>query len=663
MAIVKMRKLHLVGLSYDKDAVLNALHKTNATEVTTHADTEHTVAMTGDTEGMKTYLASVETALSVLCAVVENVEKDKGEKKPEVLKDGFDVTYSDFIAAKDKKADVDATVERINALTDEKNKCLAELGKVRKRIKDAEIYAAVKTPFRAFCDTQNTRARLGVVPAQNHDAVKTALSEMELCAAETLRMDGENALVFITAHKSVAAEVDGVLSAYGFSACPYKGEKTGEEILSACKGEEEKLLCALEENEGSMYALKERIRPVKIYCDYYAFVMEKEETSDKLRATERTFLLQAYVPAEAEETVAAELNGLETPVYFEFSDPTEEDAPPTLMRNNAIVSNFEGITNTYSAPHYREFDPNGVMAFFYSLFMGFIIGDAGYGLLMLLGGGILWWRGRKRPTGMSKLAGAFAVGGVFAIFWGLLFNSLFGFAPFAEAVMPNPQTGRCTLVGIEVPSVLVICMELGVFQLCVGYICKAVQEWRRGNLFDGLCDGLFWAFFSIGVGLAIVGLVKEMDISILATVGGLTAGVSLLLAVVTAGRHEKSFKKLTKSFGSLYGIINYASDILSYARLYGLMLSGAVIAQIIATYSGGFIVSGNVLMIALGVLLLIVGNAFNLVMNLLGAYIHDARLQYVEFYGRFFEGEGELFTPLGANRKYIYLLPAEGKQS
>ena len=95
---------------------------------------------------------------------------------------------------------------------------------------------------------------------------------------------------------------------------------------------------------------------------------------------------------------------------------------------------------------------------------------------------------------------------------------------------------------------------------------------------------------------------------------------------------------------------------MSYARLYGLMLSGAVIAQIIATYSAQFIASGNIALILLAVVLLIVGNGFNLVMNLLGAYIHDARLQYVEFYGRFFEGEGELFTPLGSNQKYIYLL-------
>ena len=134
------------------------------------------------------------------------------------------------------------------------------------------------------------------------------------------------------------------------------------------------------------------------------------------------------------------------------------------------------------------------------------------------------------------------------------------------------------------------------------------------------------------------------------------AGASLLIAVVAAARKGKGFTRFTKSCGAAYGVINYASDILSYARLYGLMLSGAVVAQIISSAALGFFAGGNPILIVLAVVLLIVGHAFNLVMNLLGAYIHDARLQYVEFYGRFFEGDGELFAPLGSKHKYVKLI-------
>jgi V/A-type H+-transporting ATPase subunit I len=226
-------------------------------------------------------------------------------------------------------------------------------------------------------------------------------------------------------------------------------------------------------------------------------------------------------------------------------------------------------------------------------------------------------------------------------------------------IIPSAQdfSVMWSFVGIRVPPVLIIAMVTGITQLFAGYLCKAIQLWRRGQFWDGVCEGVLWAIFSVGVALAIVGLTKEAKLPVLATVGGITAGVSLALAVLTAGRHEKFFGKFTKGFGAAYGIINYASDILSYARLYGLMLAGAVIAGIIAQYGGGFVVSGNPLMVTLGVFLLVVGNLFNLVISLLGAYIHDARLQYVEFYGRFYEGDGELFKPLGGERKYIYLVP------
>ena len=121
------------------------------------------------------------------------------------------------------------------------------------------------------------------------------------------------------------------------------------------------------------------------------------------------------------------------------------------------------------------------------------------------------------------------------------------------------------------------------------------------------------------------------------------------------GRKEKLLGKFTKGFGSAYGVINYASDILSYARLYGLMLAGAVIADIITTNSVNLITSGNAGFVILGVLIMVIGHIFNLAIGLLGAYIHDARLQYVEFYGRFYEGEGELFTPLGSQHKHIFI--------
>ncbi len=659
MAIVKMRKLHLIAMSYDKGAIMDALHRTGATQVVVHKETPDTFVPEVETDALRSSLSSIENALAVLSLEVENYEKDRGIKS-DILRDGFDVSYREFITAGELREQAETVVGQINACVDEKNALKAELVRIERRTETASIYANVKTRFSALFDTAKTCVRLGVVPVSQKDGLQKALEDIELCAYELIANVGDNVLFAVFAHKSVVGVLNGALSTFAFSDCPFKDDRTGEDVYAECVQDKKNVERALSANAEKTYALREHIRMLKVYCDYLGFVLEKEQTSEKLRVTERTFLMEGFVPEYAEETVKTELKTVaKDAVYFEFTDPTAEDEPPTLLKNNKIVENFEGITNTYSAPNYREFDPNAVMAFFYSLFMGFIIGDAGYGLIMLLGGGFIWWKNRLKPTGMSRLAGAFAVGGVFAVIWGLLFNSLFGFPVLGSAntLMPNPQTDMWSLAGISVPAVLIISMLIGVVQICTGYICSAVQCWRRGEIADGVCGGVLWALFSVGVGLAIIGFVEEAGVPVLGTVGGITAGASLLLAMLTAGRKEKFFGKLTKGFGAAYGVINYASDILSYARLYGLMLSGAVIAGIIAQYSGGFILSGNIGLIALGVVLLIVGNAFNLVMNLLGAYIHDARLQYVEFYGRFFEGEGELFTPIGSGQKYVSVLP------
>ncbi len=655
MAIAKMKKLHLIGMAYDRDRILNALHKTNAAEITYQTEKVDTLPLEVCGDALSARIAAVEAALTALVTETDRFEKEYGIK-PSTEKDGFDVSYAEFMSVKDHQDEAEQVLLKVADLVDRRNALKGALTKAKRKLALAKIYENVSSPFSIYKDTAHTRVRIGAMPYSAKLQVIEELSTIELCALEEIS-SGEQVSVVVYCHKDDVPKVDATLAAYGFSECPYKGDFSGEENVQDKAKEVERILADVSELEQGMYALKDKIRLLKIYYDYLCFELEKERTGEKMRQTQSTLLLEGYVPEKSVDEVTQALVACSSAIFMEFTDPTDEDEPPTLLENNSVVGCFEGITNTFAPPNYREFDPNLIMGIFYSIFMGFIIGDAGYGIMMLLGGGILWWKGRQRPTGISKLAGAFAVGGVFAIIWGLLFNSLFGFPVFERAFMPNAQTDMWLLAGISVPSVLIICMVIGVVHLMVGYLCKAVQEWRRGNVLDGLFDGVVWALFSVGVGLAIVGFTEEAKLPQLVPVGGITAGATLLIAMLTAGRHAKGFGKVTKGFGAAYGVINYASDILSYARLYGLMLSGAVIAGIIADYSGQFIASGNIALIILAVVLLIVGNGFNLVMNLLGAYIHDARLQYVEFYGKFYEGEGELFRPLGGEHRYISVVP------
>ena len=651
MAVAEMSKLNLVAMSYDKDSVLNALQRTNAAEVKLHYEAENTVALTADCEERREYLSNVENALNRLSSAIESYNKDN-KIKSDVLKDGFDVSYSDFMSAKDMKWDMDALVEKVNLLYNGGKELSVELSKLKRTISSAEIYSTVKLPLKNS-DTLHTKIRMGTLPANSKDSFISSFSD-GLCAFSVLAENSDGVLISAAYHKSIGAEAESILQEAGFVPCPFDGESTGEEVFLGLKEREAEILNSLKQNSEETYALSNRIHDLKIYCDYLGFELEKQELAEKMRATQATVLIEAYVPKESEEQIKEVLEGTSNAVYYEFSSPADDEIPPTLLKNNKVVKNFEAVTNMYSPVSYREFDPNTVMALFYSLFLGFIMGDVGYGLLMSVLGGTVYFLS-KRDTGLKRLAGVFAVGGIFAIIWGFLFNSLFGIQLPYKPPLPDAQGDMWQLMGIKIPAVLIISLLIGALQLCAGYVCKTVQCFRRKQIADGILDGMVWAFFTLGVGLAIVGLIDDFNVKILAYVGGIIAGVMLVTAMLTAGRKEKLLGKFTKGFGAAYGVINFASDVLSYARLYGLMLSGAVIAQIVSSYAIGFITGGNAALAILGVVLMVVGHAFNLAIGLLGAYIHDARLQYVEFYGRFYEGEGELFAPLGSKHKYIYL--------
>ncbi len=651
MAVAEMSKLNLVAMSYDKDSVLNALQRTNAAEVKLHYEAENTVALTADCEEMREYLSNVENALNRLSSAIESYNKDN-KIKSDVLKDGFDVSYSDFMSAKDMQWDMDALVEKVNLLYNGGKELSVELSKLKRTISSAEIYSTVKLPLKNS-DTLHTKIRMGTLPANSKDSFISSFSD-GLCAFSVLAENSDGVLISAAYHKSIGAEAESILQEAGFVPCPFDGESTGEEVFLGLKEREAEILNSLKQNSEETYALSNRIHDLKIYCDYLGFELEKQELAEKMRATQATVLIEAYVPKESEEQIKEVLEGTSNAVYYEFSSPADDEIPPTLLKNNKVVKNFEAVTNMYSPVSYREFDPNTVMALFYSLFLGFIMGDVGYGLLMSVLGGTVYFLS-KRDTGLKRLAGVFAVGGIFAIIWGFLFNSLFGIQLPYKPPLPDAQGDMWQLMGIKIPAVLIISLLIGALQLCAGYVCKTVQCFRRKQIADGILDGMVWAFFTLGVGLAIVGLIDDFNVKILAYVGGIIAGAMLVTAMLTAGRKEKLLGKFTKGFGAAYGVINFASDVLSYARLYGLMLSGAVIAQIVSSYAIGFITGGNAALAILGVVLMVVGHAFNLAIGLLGAYIHDARLQYVEFYGRFYEGEGELFAPLGSKHKYIYL--------
>lgn len=645
-----MQKIELIGMRGEKSALLDLLQGTGSVEIKPHCALENTLPCEVDLTATEERLAETESALAILTAKLE--EMRKRENLPdELFAEGFVVPYADFMAEKEKKEEREAFVAKIMRLNEESASLKNRLVKCEKEEASIARYLSVPGKIGDYADTAHAMFRLGLLPRLSAEKVRAALAEIPLSECLIYSAEGDLLPVLVLFHKEVAKEAEKILSENGFAPCTLDKTDSAARLLEKKRAEKEEIVGEQERISREFSSLASGLKDLKIYRDYLAYSLEKQSADGSFVRTEQTFFLEGYVPSESVEELKKTLDGSNFALYYRFSPVGEEDDVPSLMKNNPVVSNFESVTNLYSPPNYRELDPNAVMAFFYSLFMGFIVGDAGYGLLMTVAG--LSLGRKKKDTGFGRLCMVFGIGGIFAVAWGLMFNSFFGFKLPMPTILPDAQNDSWTFAGIRIPAILILSLMIGVVQLMAGYILRAAQYFRRKQVAEGICFGISWAVFSLGVLLALIGLTEESSLPLLTSVGGIMAAVSLLFAMLTAGRGQKFGGRLVKGFGSLYGIINYVSDILSYARLYGLMLSGAIFAGIVSRYSAQFILGGTVIGVIGGILLLVIGHGFNIAMNLLGAYIHDSRLQYVEFFGRFFEGEGRLFSPIGANHKYI----------
>jgi V/A-type H+-transporting ATPase subunit I len=249
--------------------------------------------------------------------------------------------------------------------------------------------------------------------------------------------------------------------------------------------------------------------------------------------------------------------------------------------------------------------------------------------------------------------------GIPTLIFGLLFDSYLG-VPLMQNLnliekpfLPDPIKDSSVLAGISVPTLLLMCLGMGVIHIMASLCVSAIIQFKNGKIIDGICDGLIMVLFLFGLFTFVLdGVIETINFGIVPII---TMVGAVVLGAVTAGRHVKGFGKFTKGFGFVYGLINYMSDILSYARLYGLMLSGAQIAQIVSNQLALPMASNGIGGLIGCILIMFVGHAFNVAMGLLGAFIHGARLQYVEFFSHFYEGDGELFKPLGRNFEHIYL--------
>lgn len=655
--IVAMSKFELTALSQERAELLNALQKTQLVEPVV-SDGEDGAAQQGISEGcapIAEKLARTRKSIEFLGTVADGIrEKDKNTKA--LLSDQILLRYDEFTAISAREAELSEVVSRTEnyaaAIADKR----AERNKLAAQKAQLAPYMGVTEPLSEFADTRSTCCMFGLIDERSLDML-AAYADVQPLVAYTVYGGTKQVPVAVFCHRDIAEETAARLADMAFSRCTAGIRGTVAEETARLDAAAEKLYG--EEREIELRAREDLLflKDLKIYADYLSTELEKTEISEKFFRTNATFTMRGYLPEEEQERVRAAVAAVTDAYILEFSKPADDDTPPTLTRNRGPAKAAEFITNMYSAPDYREFDPNGFVFVFFMIFFGLIMADIGYGILLFAGGLILTCR-RKINDGVKKLTAILMYGGVFTAVFGALFGSMFGFSLYT--FLPDPSSGSRT----NVLTILLGCLALGLLQITVGYALSAVNSIRRGKFADAVCDAFTWILFDVGLFFAVfnfitgyfsipvaAGVTAFFDVMTLP--GVIMLGVGLAGAALTAGRKEKLLGKFTKGFGAVYGVINLLSDVLSYARLFGLMLSGMIIAQQFNGIGLDLIAAGGVGFV-FGPVVMLIGHAFNLAMGVLGAYIHDCRLQYIEFFSKFYTGEGALFTPLGSNREYIY---------
>jgi len=394
-----------------------------------------------------------------------------------------------------------------------------------------------------------------------------------------------------------------------------------------------------------------------IIFDYLSILKSRKDAERYIKQTDKVMVIEGWTLEKNQDRLKKFFYDKYKELEIVFSNPNKNDEIPVALNNNNFVEPFESVTELYGIPKYKEFDPTPLFAPFYFIFFGMCLSDAGYGLVITL---LSFFALKKlKLEGMAKkFFGLFFLGGISTFVVGALMGSWMGDIVnyFPESMQPIRifLLEKITLLNpIENPMpLLIISLVLGVIQIYTGFIIKFVSNVQEKKLTTGLMDQGSWLLFISGIIFYIITVVIP-SFSAMKMFSNYVIYAGLISLVLTQGRGNKGIVlKIAGGVLSLYDLIGYFSDILSYSRLFALGLSTAVLAVVVNNFVMLF-KDIPFFGIILATLVFIIGHVFNMVISGMGAFIHSTRLQYVEFFTKFYEGGGSAFKPFKAKTKYI----------
>ena len=655
MAIVELSKLSVIGLNEDKADVLNSVMRLGVVEINNQdsklTDEEWNALVQKDGDEDTVY--SLDVKLAEVSAALDALEKYYKGKKPliktrkPVSENEFDKFEQNELKAEELAEEANNTFKKITSLRSEENR-------LNTAVISLKPWVGYDVPLE-MRETKYTSLFIGSMPVSiSYDAAVAAVDAVcDKAVVYKVSEDDKDRFLSVVCIKESADEVLDALRKNGFSPIVFEDimGKAAENIASFEKQIED-IKNEIASQEEKLSSLAEKKETLEYYYDSLIMKRDRSAVLSNMVKTQRCFYFDGWCPKASVEEVEKVL--AEKGCYYEFKAPEKDEETPVLLKQSKLAEPFEAITNLYSVPNSKEIDPTPFLAPFYFIFFGLMLSDAGYGLLLSVICFILLKKFRLEGM-MKKLITLFMYCGISTMFWGIMFGGLFG---------DFVQVFCSTILGIdfaikpvwfnpvqEPMTLLIFSLILGAIHLFVGMGIKAYMLIKNGQTIDAVCDIFLWYVLLIGLVLFGAG---GMIAPAAAVIGKWMSIVGAVGILVAGGRNKKGLGKITGGLGSLYGITSYLSDVLSYSRLLALGLATGVVAQVINTLgslAGGGIKGAIVMLVVFAI-----GTVFNLAINVLGSFVHSSRLQYVEFFGKFFEGGGTAFNPFSRKTKYVDII-------
>ncbi|MBR6410789.1 MAG: V-type ATP synthase subunit I [Clostridia bacterium] len=650
MAIVKMKKLTVYAVGSQTDAIVRKLMKRKCLEIQQTPASEFEgldVRRFRCDEQRTEYKRQVAEISAVLPVLHKHAVKKKGGL--------FHVRRTldlDEFAKSEACAKAREAVEQSKGLIEKLTETRALISKTDTAIKALSVWEQYDLPLK-FKGTKTVESALYSMPKPKDPEKVLNDLEQSGCCCEPINLDPSGLYFSCLWLRKDEEPVLKALASAGATRASFKDySKTPSATLEQLRKDLNGLMdreALIIKNLGVYAELIPDIETLYDLCETNRLVLHHRY---KMLCLSNCCILSCWMPEPNTDKVLSVLDAFDC--AYETEDPEPEDTPPVLLKNNAFSKNYEYVVGMYAYPKYGSVDPTLVMSIFYFIIFGLMFADVGYGLFLTLGG-FLGAKFLKPKEDTKKLLTMFGYCGISSVVCGVLFGGWFGDLPYAimENILkiPDPQHAVPFFNGLvmnpldSLTDFLIVAFAIGLIHMVSGMAIKFYSLCRNGEVFSAIFDiGSWWVVFA---GLVLL-VVNPM-------IGGIVAGVGVLMLIATQGREAKGIMKLLKGIMSLYDLVSYVSDLLSYSRILALALVAAVIGKVInlttmmASNPAGFIVM---------ILIMIVGHGLNLAINVLGSFVHTSRLQYIEFFGKFYEEGPRGYRPAQNSDRYT-IEPAE----